>query len=139
VGYIDSRDVMNRLDEVFPLAWEDSYRKVELPTPAGLVQGWECTITVELPDGRKISRKDVGEITDIEALKGGYSDSLKRCAVKFGIGRHLYDLPLITAPVYNQRDTSIAPWGEWEYCNSKGIKGYYVKPNLDAILAKGKT
>lgn len=136
VAYIDSRDVMNRLDEVFPLAWEDAYQKVELSTPTGFVQGWECTITVTLPDGRKISRKDVGEITDIEALKGGYSDALKRCAVKFGIARHLYELPPIMATVHPQRETTIAPWNQWEYCSSKNIKGYYVRPNLASIEAK---
>ena len=37
----------------------------------------------------------VQEIHKFEADKGAISDSLKRAAVSFGIGRHLYDLPSI--------------------------------------------
>lgn len=35
---------------------------------------------------------DGAENTDIEPVKGGLSDAYKRAAVKWGIGRYLYDM-----------------------------------------------
>lgn len=83
LDYIDARDVMDRLDEIIgPAHWQDNYA----PGPAG---GVLCTLSIWI-DGIWVSKSDVGENTDIEAVKGGCSDAFKRAAVKWGIGRHLY-------------------------------------------------
>lgn len=76
--YIDARDVMDRLDEVFGLDWQDEYKEVK-----GRII---CTITVN-----GVSKSDGAGDTDFEAEKGGLSDAFKRAAVKWGIGRYLYD------------------------------------------------
>lgn len=76
--YIDARDVMDRLDEVFGSRWSDDYKEV-----MGRIV---CTITI---DG--ISKSDGAGDTDFEAEKGGLSDAFKRAAVKWGIGRYLYE------------------------------------------------
>lgn len=76
--YIDARDVMDRLDEVCGTNWSDYYEEVK-----GRVV---CTITI---DGK--SRSDGAGDTDIEGEKGGLSDAFKRAAVKWGIGRYLYN------------------------------------------------
>lgn len=76
--YIDARDVMDRLDEVFGLDWSDDYKEVQ-----GRIV---CTITVN-----GVSKSDGAGDTDFEAEKGGLSDAFKRCAVKWGVGRYLYD------------------------------------------------
>lgn len=76
--YVDARDVMDRLDEVCGLNWQDDYKEVN-----GRIV---CTITI---DG--ISKSDGAGDTSFEAEKGGLSDAFKRCAVKWGIGRYLYD------------------------------------------------
>jgi hypothetical protein len=76
--YIDARDVMDRLDEVFGPDWSDDYKEV-----AGRIV---CTITIN-----GISKSDGAGDTDFEAEKGGLSDAFKRAAVKWGIGRYLYD------------------------------------------------
>jgi hypothetical protein len=76
--YIDARDVMDRLDEVFGLDWTDDYKEVK-----GRIV---CTITVN-----GVSRSDGAGDTDFEAEKGGLSDAFKRAAVKWGVGRYLYD------------------------------------------------
>lgn len=76
--YIDARDVMDRLDEVFGQEWSDDYKEVQ-----GRIV---CTITIN-----GISKSDGAGDTNFEAEKGGLSDAFKRAAVKWGIGRYLYD------------------------------------------------
>ena len=76
--YIDSRDVQDRLDEVCGLNWSDSYSEVR----GRLV----CSITIN-----GVTRTDGAGDTDFEAEKGGLSDAFKRAAVKWGVGRYLYD------------------------------------------------
>jgi hypothetical protein len=83
-SYVDARAVMQRLDDVV--------------TPAG----WEFTSSVipgtDIVHGRLtvagFVREDYGYPNsdhDDEPIKAASSDALKRCAVMFGIGRHLYD------------------------------------------------
>ena len=91
--YIDARSVMNRLDEVVGVSnWQTSYRLMDPEMKAV-----ECTLLVRI-DGEWISKADVGfpnegrdaDNADKEPLKAAYSDALKRAAVQFGVGRHLY-------------------------------------------------
>jgi hypothetical protein len=83
--YIDARDVMERLDEVFGLeGWQCIYSHAEDKTV--------CEIKV-LVSGVWITRAGGAGDTDIEAEKGALSDAFKRAAVLFGIGRYLYDMP----------------------------------------------
>lgn len=76
--YIDARDVMDRLDEVCGANWSDAYEEVNGRTV--------CQITI---DG--MTRADGAGDTDFEGEKGGLSDAFKRAAVKWGIGRYLYN------------------------------------------------
>lgn len=84
LAYIDSRDVMRRLDEVFGLHWQARYSHAEGKTI--------CEIGVKL-DGEWVFRAGGAGDTDIEAEKGAISDAFKRAAVLWGIGRYLYELP----------------------------------------------
>lgn len=93
--YITGRAVMTRLDEVLgPENWAPGY------------EGWSddavlCRLTVTLPDGSHLTKSDVGAYSKMSEKngrvdggdddKGGFSDALKRAAVLFGVGRHLYD------------------------------------------------
>lgn len=85
LAYLNARSVMDRLDSVVgPGNWQDSYRIVADGNHV------ECTLTI---DG--VSKSDVGEPSGsdfADKVKGAYSDSLKRAAVKFGVGRYLYRL-----------------------------------------------
>lgn len=88
--YIDSRLVMDRLDEVVGInGWHDSYTVL----PNGEV---ECRLSVKIA-GEWITKSDVGgqseQPDEGDRMKAAYSDALKRAAVKFGIGRFLYRLP----------------------------------------------
>lgn len=84
VAYVDSRQVAARLDEVFGLNWSDEYHIRNGST--------FCRITVTLPDGKTMFREDLGTESATEKEKGEVSDAFKRAAVKFGVGRFLYDM-----------------------------------------------
>lgn len=95
--YIDARTVMSRLDDLIDLGWnwESRYSTID---PVG--HAVECTISIwKMPDryGSVLSHSDVGypnnpgSQQEAEPLKSAYSDALKRAAVHFGIGRHLYE------------------------------------------------
>lgn len=83
LAYIDARDVMERLDAVFGVNWQCRYSHAETKTV--------CEIGALVGD-QWIWRADGAGDSDVEAEKGALSDAFKRAAVKWGIGRYLYDL-----------------------------------------------
>lgn len=86
LAYLNARAVMDRLDEVCgPGNWRDEY-------VAGPQGGVICRLSIRV-DGEWVAKEDGAENTDVEAVKGGISDALKRAAVKWGVGRYLYNLP----------------------------------------------
>jgi hypothetical protein len=119
-GYIDARDVMERLDEVCgPENWQCSY-----PHATGKTI---CSIGIRIvrEDGSAewIYKADGAGDSDVEAEKGAMSDAFKRSAVRFGIGRYLYDIPATWV--------LIEPMGK----SFKIVEAEYSK--LEAILRKG--
>ena len=83
--YVDARTVMDRLDSVCGFnGWQCSY------TP-GVGTSIVCNIGVDL-DGDWIWKADGAGPSDMEADKGALSDAFKRAAVRWGIGRYLYNL-----------------------------------------------
>jgi hypothetical protein len=103
IPYVSNRAIQARLDDVFGvMGWENSYQ----PTVDG--KGFLCGITVHYNE-KKVTKWDGAGITQIEALKGGLSDSMKRAAVQLGIGRYLYNLEAHFADctvVNNRRDAN---------------------------------
>ena len=98
VAYIDARDVMKLLDEVVGAEnWQDDYKYVGEMLVAGI--GINVLFSSEEP--RTLSRGeqwvwkwDTGSESNMEAEKGHISDAFKRAAVKWGVGRFLYDYPI---------------------------------------------
>lgn len=95
--YLDSREVMKRLDEVCGLdGWASDKEAV---TAGDKLVGVKCSLSIRMPycDARGIekwvTRSDYGEPSMASPLKGASSDALKRAAVNFGIGRYLYYIP----------------------------------------------
>jgi hypothetical protein len=81
--YIDARTLMDRLDAVVgPENWQDQYIQT--------AKGYLCSIGIKIAD-EWVWKQDAADSTDIEATKGGISDSFKRTGVKWGVGRFLYD------------------------------------------------
>jgi len=96
LAYIQARPVMDRLDEVVGSEnWTDTY--VPIQDKNGTV-GFICTLSLRI-GGEWVAKTDGADTSDIEAIKGGISDAFKRAAVKWGVGRYLYDLPNIWVPV----------------------------------------
>ena len=86
LAYIDARAIMNRLDEVVgPENWQKEYF-------LGENEEIVCNLGIRI-NGEWVWKSDGAGKTDFEAIKGGMSDSFKRAAVCWGIGRYLYDLP----------------------------------------------
>ncbi len=80
VPYVDARAVLDRLDEaVGPENWHDAY---EVLPKMGENYAVKARLTV-----LGVTKEDVGEG---DSLKAAFADALKRAAVKFGVGRHLY-------------------------------------------------
>lgn len=74
-----------------------------------------------------ITKVDVSDNSDIEPVKGGASGALRRAAVKFGVGRYLYDLKDIWVTVV----TGNRPDGDgWEWTRHGKVDVYYHKPDL---------
>jgi hypothetical protein len=84
LAYIDARDVMDRLDAVLgPENWQCDYPHAEGKTV--------CRIGLKV-GSEWVWKADGAGDTDYEAEKGALSDAFKRAAVRWGIGRYLYDL-----------------------------------------------
>jgi hypothetical protein len=93
VSYIDSRQVQDRLDEVVGAAnWQDDYKIIDGNLFCGIA------INVGAENGRDlwVTKTDVGTESNVDKEKGEVSDAFKRAAVKWGIGRFLYSLGIIT-------------------------------------------
>ena len=90
LAYIDARDVMQRLDDVFGMQWQCNYSHADTKTI--------CNLGVCV-NGEWIWRAGGAGDTDVEAEKGAISDAFKRAAVLFGIGRYLYNLPNKWVPI----------------------------------------
>lgn len=84
LAYIDARAVMDRLDDVCgPAGWQCRYSHAEGKTI--------CEIGIKCGD-EWVWKADGGGDTDYEAEKGALSSAFKRAAVRWGVGRYLYDL-----------------------------------------------
>jgi len=80
--YITARDVMDRLDEVFgPAGWQTEFEWIG--------ERMVCQLSCQI-EGNWVTKCDGADDTNIEAAKGGLSDSFKRSAVMWGVARYLY-------------------------------------------------
>ncbi|QEL17165.1 Rad52/Rad22 family DNA repair protein [Limnoglobus roseus] len=94
LAYIDARMIEDRLDDVLGVAgWQDEY---ETLADGSVV----CRLRLKI-DGEWVTKMDVGSPSEQpdggDRMKAAFSDALKRAAVKFGIGRYLYRLPVTWA------------------------------------------
>lgn len=84
LAYIDARDVMERLDATCgPAGWQCRYPHAAQKTV--------CAIGIRCGE-EWVWKEDGAGDSDVEAEKGAMSDAFKRAAVKWGIGRYLYDV-----------------------------------------------
>ena len=89
LAYKDARADMKRLDEVFtPFGWQKKY---------DLINGnLFCSVGIYNTETKEwIWKQDVGTESMTEKEKGQASDAFKRACFNFGIGRELYEYPII--------------------------------------------
>ena len=107
VPYITSRAIQTRLDDVVgPFYWRTRFipwhqyvpkpsKKEcyeETPAPNLPISSQLCGLSIYNEDLKEwVEKIDGAQNTDYETIKGGISDSFKRAAVQWGIGRYLYE------------------------------------------------
>lgn len=126
VAYIDARNVMDRLDEVCIYGWNRDHREIKGHVYAG--------IGIVMPSGRELWRWDCGVESNTEAEKGESSDSFKRAAVNWGIGRFLYDLKIqyVTASEIKKDNPK-----NWPYViDDRGKKVYDITKHINNLNNK---
>ena len=90
VPYVTNRAIQNRLDDVVGV--DNWYNTFSPWHSAGKKEAQICGISIYFEGRGFITKWDGAEDTDIEPVKGGLSDSMKRAAVQWGIGRVLYNM-----------------------------------------------
>lgn len=111
VPYIDSRAIQRRLDDaVGSFGWRNEFKQWHENSQL-------CCISILHTDenGNKEwnDKWDGAENSKIEAVKGGLSDSFKRAAVLWGIGRYLYDFGVKWVDVEKKGDSFFIKQSEY--------------------------
>lgn len=90
IPYVTNRAIQDRLDEVVgPENWYNEFKPWH---GNGKKDAQICGISIYFEGRGFITKWDGAEDSDIEPIKGGLSDSMKRSAVQWGIGRVLYKM-----------------------------------------------
>lgn len=129
LAYKDARVDMHRLDEVCgALNWKREH----------LNNNANCVVSIWNEATKQwVSKEDTGTESNTEKAKGLASDSFKRACFNWGIGRELYDYPIIQVKLEaNEFDkaTFKATWDfklkEWTW------KSYFNDGKLVSLQAK---
>lgn len=128
VPYVTNRAIQNRLDDVMgPDRWHNEFKPWH---STGKRESQLCGISLYFEERGWITKWDGAEDSDIEPIKGGLSDSMKRAANQWGIGRVLYSMDTV-----------------WVNVEKKG-KSFIIKPTergkldaryLDTLRSLGLT
>ncbi len=93
VPYVTNRAIQDRLDDVVgPENWHNEFKPWH---GNGKKEAQICGISIFFEGRGFVTKWDGSEDSDIEPIKGGLSDSMKRAAVHWGIGRVLYKMDAV--------------------------------------------
>lgn len=125
--YIDSRELMNRFDNVLGGKWSCCYNLINSNNFSAV----ECTISVTI-NGETMSRSDVADVEanpsfgSSSALKTGYSNAFKRASIAWGVGRFLYSLENQIVPISQDNRGDYKINGQYKINNeSTYVKGSF--------------
>ena len=95
VTYVTNRAIQNRLDDTVGIdGWYNDFR----PWKNGSAQ--LCGISIFFPQLEQcLTKWDGADDSEFESVKGGLSDSMKRAAVEWSIGRYLYGMTQVWVTV----------------------------------------
>lgn len=92
LAYVTNRAIQKRLDDVCGVEnWKNEFKLWRENSQL-------CGISIRI-DGEWVTKWDGADDTAKEPIKGGLSDSMKRAAVQWGIGRYLYEIPDKWCPI----------------------------------------
>ena len=116
LAYIDARTVMDRLDMVCgPAGWQNRY----------VMEGSKTVCEIGIKCGDEwVWKADGAGDSDVEAEKGALSDAFKRAAVRWGVGRYLYNLK--------------SPWVAVKPFGKSFVIAKEAQSQLDALLRGNK-
>ncbi len=99
LAYKDARVDMNRLDEAFGVfGWKREHTR----------DNKNCIISIwDAENKHWVSKEDTGTESNTEQAKGLASDSFKRAGFNIGIGRELYDYPVISIRLNDDEVTKV--------------------------------
>ncbi len=120
LAYKDARADMNRLDNVCGVeGWQDKYETIN--------GHLFCSIGIWSESKKEwIWKQNVGTESNVEKTKGEASDAFKRAGFCCGIGRELYDYPVISIKL-NAGTKENPKNGEWYLEGDKAKMGYGLK------------
>ena len=98
VAYVTNRAIQNRLDAVVGIdKWKNEFQAWH-PDKKNNKESQLCGLSIWIEErGEWVTKYDGADDSDTEPIKGGLSDSMKRAAVQWGIGRYLYEMPNVYA------------------------------------------
>jgi len=135
LAYVQNRAIMARLDEVCGpenwcnqfIEWHNTSQLCGIGIKCGGEHSWKNA-------DEWVWKWDGADNTHIEATKGGLSDSMKRAAVQWGIGRDLYELDETFLNVSTEKKPG------WKYAKDKNAGVFYWEiPDIDAVRKGIKT
>lgn len=108
VAYMDARAVQKRLDEtVGPFNWKNVYSLWHDNSQI-------CGISIFYDERKEwVTKFDGAENSDFEPIKGGLSDSFKRAASVWGIGRYLYEMEGIWVEIESRGKSFVIKQSEY--------------------------
>ncbi len=116
--YKNARVDMQRLDDVYGcLGWQRKHSN----------DNKNCAVSVWCVGKNEwISKEDVGTESNVDKEKGLASDSFKRSCFNWGIGRELYDYPVISIKL-SPGEGDNPQYGEWYLQSGKPKAGWGLK------------
>ncbi len=134
VPYVTNRAIQARLDDVVgPDGWYNEYKPWHR---SGQKEAQICGISIYFPEKGFITKWDGAEDSDIEPVKGGLSDSMKRAAVQWGIGRVLYGMDVVWVDIEKQGKSWVIPKNQRTVLD-KAYLDYLAKLKLTPTSAGG--
>jgi hypothetical protein len=122
-AYVTNRAIQNRLDDILgPAGWSNEFK----PGPNG---GVICGLAIRCEEHGAgmywLTKWDGADARDFEPVKSALSDSMKRAACQWGIGRYLYELESGFADVVEK-----GTWGAQYAKTQDGTQFYWLPPPL---------
>jgi len=146
VFYLKSRAIQKRLDDVLGhLNWKNHYvdwKEVEAIDPKDksvkIQKSQLCGISIYNEEREEwVGKFDGAECSDIEPIKGGLSDSFKRAACMWGIGRYLYEMEGIWVDVEQRGNSNTSFIRDNQLGKLKNAYEAAVKKISDAATKQG--